>query len=64
MTTHELANGLDAAQVKARCAIARPRLEALGVDFDRTGPVLEAVRCAVRDGMLDYVLITAEKPCD
>lgn len=44
--------------------IARPQLEALGVDFDRTGPVLEAARCAVRDGLLDYVLITAEKPCD
>jgi len=44
--------------------IARPKLEALGVAFDRTGPVLEAARGAVRDGVLGYVLITAEKPCD
>ena len=44
--------------------IARPKLEALGIDFRRTDPVLEAARTAVRDGILDYVLITAEKPCD
>jgi arsenite methyltransferase len=44
--------------------IARPRLEALGVDFTRASPVLEAARAAVRDGVLDYVLITAEKPCE
>jgi arsenite methyltransferase len=44
--------------------IARPRLEALGVDLARTGPVLEAARSAVRDGVLDYVLLAAEKPCD
>lgn len=40
---------------------SRPKLEALGVDLARTGPVLEAARAAVRDGVLDYVLITAEK---
>lgn len=44
--------------------IARPRLESLGVDLDRTGPVLEAARAAVRDGVLGYVLITAGKPCE
>lgn len=44
--------------------IARPKLEALGVDFARTGPVLDAARVAVERGILDYVLITAEKPCD
>jgi arsenite methyltransferase len=43
--------------------IARPKLEALGVDFDQTGPLLDAARAAVRDGVLGYVLITAEKPC-
>ena len=44
--------------------IARPKLEALGVEFDRTGPILVAARAAVRDGMLGYVLIAAEKPCE
>jgi len=42
--------------------IARPRLESLGVDLARTGPVLEAADAAVRDGIIDYVLITAERP--
>jgi len=41
---------------------ARPRLEALGVDFTRTRPVLQAARAAVLDGILGYVLIVAEKP--
>jgi ubiquinone/menaquinone biosynthesis C-methylase UbiE len=41
---------------------AGPRLEALGVDFNRVRPVLEAARAAVLDGILDYVLIVAEKP--
>lgn len=44
--------------------IAQPKLEALGVNFARTAPVLDAARDAVRDGVLDYVLITADKPCD
>ncbi len=42
---------------------AKPRLEALGVDFAKAGPVLDAARGAVRDGALDYVLLVAEKPC-
>jgi arsenite methyltransferase len=42
--------------------IARPRLAELGVDLTRSLPVLDAARAAVRDGVLDYVLITAEKP--
>lgn len=42
--------------------IARPRLEALGVDFARTGPVLDAARAAVHDRVLGYLLIVAEKP--
>ena len=41
----------------------RPQLEAAGVDFARVGPVLDAARGAVRDGVLDYVLLVAEKPC-
>ncbi len=56
------------AQIAARldllAMIARPKLEALGVDVSRTGPVLAAARAAVADGVLDYVLITAEKPCE
>ncbi len=53
-------------QVAARLDLlkmtARPRLEALGVDFARVPPVLDAARSAIRDGVLDYVLIAAEKP--
>lgn len=41
--------------------IPRSRLEALGVDVTRTQPLLDAARAAIRDGILDYVLITAEK---
>jgi ubiquinone/menaquinone biosynthesis C-methylase UbiE len=42
--------------------IASPQLEALGVDLTNTAPTLDAARAAVRDGVLDYLLITAEKP--
>lgn len=41
---------------------SRTRVEALGVDFHRVGPMLDAARAAVRDGALDYVLLVAEKP--
>lgn len=41
---------------------SRPQLEALGVNFDRVAPVLDATRTAVADGTLDYVLLIAEKP--
>lgn len=55
-------------QIEARLELlrmtARPRLEALGVDFAKAGPVLGAARAAVRDGALDYVLLVAEKPCE
>ena len=54
-------------QIEARLELlrmtARPRLEALGVDLAKTGPVLAAARGAVGDGALDYVLLVAEKPC-
>lgn len=54
-------------QIEARLELlrmtARPRLEELGVDFSRTGPVLSAARQAVDDGVIDYVLLVAEKPC-
>ncbi|MDQ3782337.1 MAG: methyltransferase domain-containing protein [Actinomycetota bacterium] len=53
---HQIAARLDLLKM-----IARPKLEALRVDFARTGPVLETARAAIRDGVLDYVLITAEK---
>jgi SAM-dependent methyltransferase len=42
--------------------IARPGLKQLGVDLTGGGPVLDAVRVAVRDGILGYVLIVADKP--
>ena len=42
---------------------SRSQIEALGVDFGRVGPVLDATRVAVADGVLDYVLLVAEKPC-
>jgi len=50
-----------AARLELLKLIARPRLDELGVDLARSGPVLDAARAAVRDGVLDYVLITAEK---
>ena len=55
-------------QIEARLELlrmtARPRLEALGVDFAKASPVLSAARDALRDGLLDYVLLVAEKPCE
>ena len=55
-------------QIQARLELLRmsagPRLEALGVDFDRATPVLDATRHAVAGGTLDYVLLVAEKPCE
>ncbi|MGA8248778.1 MAG: methyltransferase domain-containing protein [Nocardioides sp.] len=55
-------------QIEARLELlrmtARPRLEALGVDFARAKPVLDAARRAVAEGTLDYVLLVAEKPCE
>lgn len=55
-------------QIEARLEllrmIAKPRLEALGVDFAKAGPVLGAVRRAVDDGILDYVLLVGEKSCE
>lgn len=55
-------------QVEARLELlritARSRLERLGLDVGRAGPVLDAARAAVADGTLGYVLIVADKPCD
>ena len=52
-------------QIEARLELlritARPRLDQAGVDFARVRPVLEASRIAVRDGILGYVLIIADK---
>lgn len=54
-------------QIEARLEVlrmtARPRLAELGVDLTRVAPVVAAVRRAVGDGTLDYVLMVAEKPC-
>ena len=41
---------------------ACPRMDALAVDFNRVRPVLEAAQAAVLDGILNDVLIIAEKP--
>lgn len=53
-------------QIEARLELlrmtARPRLEAAGVDLGRVRPVLDAARAAVRDGIVGYVLMVAEKP--
>lgn len=52
-------------QVAARLELLRmtssDRLEELGVDVDRAGPVLDAAHAAIRDGVLDYVLLVGEK---
>ncbi|GGK95733.1 methyltransferase domain-containing protein [Mangrovihabitans endophyticus] len=53
-------------QIEARLAMvrmtSRARAEALGLDFARAPAVLEAVRAAIRDGVLGYAMIVAEKP--
>ncbi|MPZ61202.1 MAG: methyltransferase domain-containing protein [Propionibacteriales bacterium] len=53
-------------QIEARLTLvrmtARARAQALGLDFDRAGPVLEAARRAVAEGLLGYALLVAEKP--
>jgi arsenite methyltransferase len=52
-------------QVAARLELLRMtspgRLEELGVDLTRAGPVLAAAQAAIRDGILDYVLLVGEK---
>lgn len=62
---HQVALERMVRQIEARLELlritARPRLEEAGVDFARVRPVLEAARAAVRDGILGYVLIIADK---
>jgi len=41
---------------------ARPRLEAAGIDLARARPILQTAHGALRDGILGYVLLIAEKP--
>lgn len=52
-------------QVEARLTLltmtSRPRLAELGVDVDRSRPVIAATRAAIDAGILDYVVITAVK---
>jgi arsenite methyltransferase len=52
-------------QIEARLTVvrmtARPRAEALGVDFARAPVVLAAARAAVADGVLGYALLSAVK---
>ena len=53
-------------QIAARLDLLKitacPRLNELGVDLTRTGPVLDGAYTAVREGILDYLLIVAHKP--
>lgn len=52
-------------QIAARLELLRMtspgRLEKLGLDVSRAGPVLDAAQDAIRDGVLDYVLLVGEK---
>lgn len=52
-------------QVAARLELLRitspAGLEELGVDLTRAAPVLAAAEAAIRDGVLDYVLLVGEK---
>ena len=52
-------------QVAARLELLRitspGRLEELGVDLTRAAPVLAVAEAAIRDGVLDYVLLVGEK---
>ena len=70
LTTERHTNALSGMidQIEARLELfrmtAKPRLEGLGIDFAKAGPVLEAARRAVDDDTLDYVLMVAEKPCE
>lgn len=41
---------------------SRPRPQALGVDPDRVASALDANREAISAGLIDYVLLVAEKP--
>ena len=65
---HQVALERMVRQIEARLELlritARPRLEEAGIDFARVRPVLEAARTAVRDGILGYVLIIAEKTAE
>jgi arsenite methyltransferase len=53
-------------KIEARVTLARliraPWLADTGVDTDEVLTYVERVRCAVTDGLLGYVLLTAEKP--
>lgn len=52
-------------QIAARLELLRMtspgRLEELGIDISRAGTVLDAAQRAIRDGVLDYVLLVGEK---
>lgn len=52
-------------QIGARLELLRMttpvRLQELGIDINRVQPVLDAAQEAIRDGVLDYVLLVGEK---
>lgn len=53
-------------QIRARIDVlrltSRSRVEAIGLDFDRAGPLLDAAHTAAASGALGYALLVAEKP--
>ncbi|TDO29874.1 methyltransferase family protein [Kribbella sp. VKM Ac-2527] len=63
---HDATIGRMIDQIEARLQFlrltSRARLEANGVDVERAGPVLGAVRTAVADGVHGYALLVADKP--
>jgi arsenite methyltransferase len=63
---HDVAMARVIDQIEARLTVvrltARAQAEALGLDFDRAGPVLATARAAVADGTIGYGLLVAEKP--
>lgn len=53
-------------QIEARLTLvritARTRAEALGIDVDQVGPILDAARKATAAGLIGYGLLIADKP--
>lgn len=63
---HDAAIGRMIDQIEARLQFlrltSRTKLEAHGVDVDRTAPVLAAARTALADGVLGYTVLVADNP--
>lgn len=61
---HDAAMGRMIDQIEARLTVvrltARAQAEALGLDFNRSEPVIAAARQALADGVIGYGLLIAE----